>query len=101
MAGRNVPVAIGFAFITVSQFALGMCLIVLAARSGGNVQLSGKKNYSDSKRRPVLAPVQLKFSYRSLLTRIACAHSSDIGPLRLLMQVSPSFTVRGSSPGSI
>lgn len=101
MANRSVPVAIGFALITVSQFTLGMCLMVFAARSGGNVQLSGQKKYSDSKRRPVLAPVQLKCSYRFLLTHIAYALSSDIGPLRLLTQASSSFTVRGSPSGSI
>lgn len=35
MTGKNIPTAIGFAVITLSQLVLGMFLIIFAARDGG------------------------------------------------------------------
>lgn len=35
VAKKNVSIAAGFAVITISQAALGMCLVVFAARKGG------------------------------------------------------------------
>ena len=37
---KNVPIAIGFAVITASQFIIGMWVTIHAARSGGMVRLS-------------------------------------------------------------
>ena len=45
MTMKNVPIAIGFAVITVSQLALGICLIIFAAKGGGKAILQILKDY--------------------------------------------------------
>ena len=35
MTMKNIPIALGFASVTVTQLAFGICAIVLAARRGG------------------------------------------------------------------
>ena len=40
MSKKNVPIAVGFATITISQAGLGICTVVLAARKGGKTSSS-------------------------------------------------------------
>ena len=53
MTLQNVPIAVGFTVITISQFALGVWMTVLAAKSGGKVLLFDGMNHSHSKCRRV------------------------------------------------
>ena len=46
MTMKNIPITIGFAVITASQFALGTCMIVLAAEMGGKVRLFDRRSHS-------------------------------------------------------
>ena len=39
MTMKNIPITLGFAAITASQFALGMTMTVLSARKGGKARL--------------------------------------------------------------
>jgi len=40
VAKKNIPIAIGFVIITISQLVLGICLVVFAARNGGMTKSS-------------------------------------------------------------
>lgn len=46
MTWRNIPITIGFSAITVSQLALGVCLMSLTVRDGGRANLSQQKTPS-------------------------------------------------------
>ena len=50
VAKKNMRIAIGFAFVTGSQLALGIYMLVLGIREGGKVKLLYQTNGSRSER---------------------------------------------------
>ena len=50
MAGKNIPIALGFALITITQLVIGTCLLVSTARHGGEVGSLNCKIFSHSER---------------------------------------------------
>ena len=58
MTKKNIPIAIGFAIITVSQLVLGIFLVVFAARSGGKSHPLYKKSHSYPEHLLVLLPLR-------------------------------------------
>lgn len=51
---KNIPIAIGFAVITMTQCVLGICLTILIARTGGEVICLGRGNRAHSEYRCAL-----------------------------------------------
>ena len=59
MSLKNLPIVIGFAVITSVQFAVGMYMMSLTAREGGEAELLYQESCSHSKGQP--APLRLRF----------------------------------------
>ena len=70
MTLKNIPITTGFAVITVSQFVLGLCAIIIRLRKGGKVDLLLSAYLS-----VVTKLVQFKSLCQYPSTRTACAHS--------------------------
>jgi hypothetical protein len=79
---KNIPIAICFAVITTSQFALGIWMTVLAAKIGGEDQpFDQGKHDSHSERVPCLVAItslQLKRSRQYPSTHSTYAYSYGI-----------------------
>lgn len=86
---KNVPITIGFAVITTSQLVLGMYAMISAAKDGGKVNLSDRKNYPNSGVRS-----QPNLSRRYPLTHTTCVCLFHIEPDISLLWPSPSSMVR-------
>ena len=84
---KNIPIAIGFAVITACQLALGICLVTLTAKKGGNTKPLTRKNYFS-------LVFQASPSHRSPSTRIICVYLPGTDPLKSRIRASPSFMVR-------
>jgi hypothetical protein len=74
---KNIPIAAGFAIITISQAALGICTVVLAAEKGGKINSSIRSAILIQSADLLRDIAQPKRSHRYLLMRIACAYLSS------------------------
>ena len=52
MSKKNVVITTGFALVTTTQLALGICLLAVVAKGGGKVLLLCQENRPDSERLP-------------------------------------------------
>lgn len=94
MTMGNKPIASGFAFITVSQFIVGIAATISRAKKGGKIKLPDKKDNPRSTRSIGTVPVQHNRSHRYLLMHTTCVCFSRIDPTISFLRESPSFTVR-------
>ena len=60
MTMKSVPILICFAGLTVSQFILGMGVIILSAGKQGMISLLDQSGYSDYERLPTLFEFRLR-----------------------------------------
>jgi hypothetical protein len=77
---RNIPIAVGFAIITTSQFALGIYMVVLAAKAKSKAKPQARKNYVSlrtSMLSAAVARVQATRSPRYHWTHIVCVYLRD------------------------
>lgn len=59
MTMKNIPIAIGFAVITASQFGLGMYMIALAAKMSGKVWFLDRGNHPQMRFFAIVLPAVL------------------------------------------
>ena len=55
MTMKSIPIVVGFAVITASQFVLGVWMMVLSALKGGKTLALGSKNRPHSTRVPAIS----------------------------------------------
>lgn len=92
MTMKNVIITTGFALITASQLGVGLTMIILAAKMGGEVLLLWIREIVSQTRAP--RQFNRSHSYPSTHTTYACLSSPAVWRSRL--RVSPSFMVRAN-----
>ena len=79
MTMKNAPITIGFASITATQLAVGLCQLTLSAEGGGKARALGSKYCSHPLRTVVIASLQPTLFHRYPLTHTTSAYSTGIG----------------------